>query len=74
MTQMPIGIKPIPSNVNLQKEKPVRMSFNLKGHGDHYGKRVIQWCRGWIIVVKHIDDKLLTRVTPLLLIMDFIHW
>ncbi|EFX76553.1 hypothetical protein DAPPUDRAFT_248877 [Daphnia pulex] len=34
MTQMSIGIKPIPNNVNLQKERPV--SFTLEGHGDHY--------------------------------------
>jgi hypothetical protein len=20
----------------------------LEGHGDHYVKRVMQWCRGWV--------------------------
>ncbi|EFX86583.1 hypothetical protein DAPPUDRAFT_236443 [Daphnia pulex] len=56
MTQMSIGIKPIPipSIVNLQKERPVPvcMFIPLEGHGDkshldHYVKRVMQWCRGW---------------------------
>ncbi|EFX88129.1 hypothetical protein DAPPUDRAFT_234884 [Daphnia pulex] len=69
--------RPIPSNVNLQKERPVCMSFlrarrsrtrgllhpspatstcrrkgqqfalslTLEGHGDHYEKRVMQWCK-----------------------------
>ncbi len=39
--------RPIPSNVNLKKEKPVCISFTFEGHGDHYVKRVMQWCRGW---------------------------
>ncbi len=38
--------RPIPSNVNLKKERPVCIS--IEGHGDHYVKRVMQWCRGWV--------------------------
>jgi hypothetical protein len=38
--------RPIPSNVILQKERPVCIS--IEGHGDHYVKRVMQWCRGWV--------------------------
>ncbi|EFX64496.1 hypothetical protein DAPPUDRAFT_316583 [Daphnia pulex] len=58
MTQMSIGIKPIPSDVNLQKERPVSfmleghgdhhvgfMAFPLEGHGDHCVKLVMQWCK-----------------------------
>ncbi|EFX84845.1 hypothetical protein DAPPUDRAFT_238258 [Daphnia pulex] len=40
--------RPNPSNVNLQNEMPVCMSFTLEGHGDLYVKRVMQWCRGWV--------------------------
>jgi hypothetical protein len=40
--------RPIPSNVNLKKEKPVCISFIFEGHGNHYVKRVMQWCRGWV--------------------------
>ncbi|EFX77727.1 hypothetical protein DAPPUDRAFT_247288 [Daphnia pulex] len=29
-------MRPIPSNVNLQKERPVCIAFKLEGHGDHY--------------------------------------
>ncbi|EFX89406.1 hypothetical protein DAPPUDRAFT_233281 [Daphnia pulex] len=36
---------PIPRNFNLQKERAVRLSFTFEGHGDHYIKRVMQWCR-----------------------------
>ncbi|EFX77671.1 hypothetical protein DAPPUDRAFT_247331 [Daphnia pulex] len=39
---------PIPSNVNLKKERAVRLSFTFEGHGDHYEKLLIQWCRGWV--------------------------
>ncbi|EFX85148.1 hypothetical protein DAPPUDRAFT_314314 [Daphnia pulex] len=28
--------RPIPSNVNLQKESPVCMPFTFEGHRDHY--------------------------------------
>jgi hypothetical protein len=24
------------------------MTLTLEGHGDHYVKRVMQWCRGWV--------------------------
>jgi hypothetical protein len=39
----PFGIhfhfcRPIPSNVNLKKERPVCISSNLEGHGDHFVK------------------------------------
>ncbi|EFX86882.1 hypothetical protein DAPPUDRAFT_235619 [Daphnia pulex] len=34
----PSTTSPIPSNVNLQKERPVCMSFTFEGHGDHYVK------------------------------------
>ncbi|EFX85852.1 hypothetical protein DAPPUDRAFT_313712 [Daphnia pulex] len=37
--------RPIPRNFNLQKERAVRLSFTFEGHGDHYIKRVMQWCR-----------------------------
>ncbi|EFX89592.1 hypothetical protein DAPPUDRAFT_310473 [Daphnia pulex] len=40
-------VGPIPRNFNLQKERAVRLSFTFEGHGDHYIKRVMQWCRGW---------------------------
>jgi hypothetical protein len=40
--------RPIPRNVNLKKEKTVCISFTFEGHGDHYVKRVMQWCRGWV--------------------------
>jgi hypothetical protein len=44
-----IGVsRPSPSNVNLQNERPVCMSFTFEGHGDNYLKIVIQWCRGWV--------------------------
>ncbi|EFX60994.1 LOW QUALITY PROTEIN: hypothetical protein DAPPUDRAFT_274845 [Daphnia pulex] len=43
MTQM--SIDPSPSNVKIQKERPVCMSLTLEGHGDHYVKRAMQWCR-----------------------------
>ncbi len=53
--QNPFGInfeivfcRPIPSNVNLQKERPVCMSFPFEGHGDHYVKLSMRWCRGWV--------------------------
>ncbi|EFX78286.1 hypothetical protein DAPPUDRAFT_246521 [Daphnia pulex] len=39
---------PIPRNFNLQTERAVRLSFTFEGHGDHYIKRVMQWCRGWV--------------------------
>ncbi|EFX89255.1 hypothetical protein DAPPUDRAFT_232963 [Daphnia pulex] len=39
---------PIPRNFNLQKERAVRLSFTFEGHGDHYIKRAMQWCRGWV--------------------------
>ncbi|EFX68548.1 hypothetical protein DAPPUDRAFT_259992 [Daphnia pulex] len=45
MIQMSIGIKPIPNNVNQQKERTVCISFMLEGHGDHYEKLLILWCR-----------------------------
>ncbi|XP_046653966.1 uncharacterized protein LOC124344460 [Daphnia pulicaria] len=38
MTQISIGVKPIPSNVNLQEERPVCISFTFEGHVDHYIK------------------------------------
>jgi hypothetical protein len=38
--------RPIPSNVILQKERPVCIS--IEGHGDHYLKLFMQWCRGWV--------------------------
>ncbi|EFX89534.1 hypothetical protein DAPPUDRAFT_310601 [Daphnia pulex] len=41
-------VGPIPRNFNLQKERAVRLSFTFEGHGDHYIKRVMQWCRGWV--------------------------
>ncbi|EFX86157.1 hypothetical protein DAPPUDRAFT_97988 [Daphnia pulex] len=43
MTQLSICIKPIPipSNVNLQKERAVYMSFTLEGHRDLLRKRPI---------------------------------
>ncbi|EFX79878.1 hypothetical protein DAPPUDRAFT_319206 [Daphnia pulex] len=43
-----VEVGPSPSNVNLQNERPVCMSFTFEGHGDHYLKIVIQWCRGWV--------------------------
>ncbi|EFX75806.1 LOW QUALITY PROTEIN: hypothetical protein DAPPUDRAFT_249899 [Daphnia pulex] len=43
MTQM--SIDPSPCNVKIQKERPVCMSLTLEGHGDHYVKRAMQWCR-----------------------------
>ncbi|EFX85613.1 hypothetical protein DAPPUDRAFT_98703 [Daphnia pulex] len=41
-----VEVGPIPSNFILQKERPVCIS--IEGHGDHYVKRVMQWCRGWV--------------------------
>ncbi|EFX89760.1 hypothetical protein DAPPUDRAFT_94707 [Daphnia pulex] len=41
-------VGPIPRNFNLQKERAVRLSFTFEGHGDHYIKRAMQWCRGWV--------------------------
>jgi hypothetical protein len=40
--------RPIPSNVNLKKERPVCIFFTLEGHGDHYVKRVMRRRRGWV--------------------------
>jgi hypothetical protein len=40
--------RPIPSNVNLKKERPVCIFFTLEGHGDHNVKRVMQRGRGWV--------------------------
>ncbi|EFX83914.1 hypothetical protein DAPPUDRAFT_239025 [Daphnia pulex] len=37
-------VNPSPSNVKMQKERPVCMSLTLEGHGDHYVKRAMQ-CR-----------------------------
>jgi hypothetical protein len=34
--------RPIPSNVNLKKERPVCISFTLEGHGDLKVKRAMQ--------------------------------
>ncbi|EFX85601.1 hypothetical protein DAPPUDRAFT_237699 [Daphnia pulex] len=38
-----VEVGPIPSNFILQKERPVCIS--IEGHGDHFVKRVMQWCR-----------------------------
>ncbi len=40
--------RPIPSNANLKKERPVCIFFTLEGHGDHTVKRVMQRGRGWV--------------------------
>ncbi|EFX69929.1 hypothetical protein DAPPUDRAFT_328638 [Daphnia pulex] len=31
-----------------ERKRPVSMTLTLEGHGDHYVKRVMQWCRGWV--------------------------
>ncbi|EFX80709.1 hypothetical protein DAPPUDRAFT_243427 [Daphnia pulex] len=53
-----LSSRPIPSNVILQKERPVCIS--IEGHGDHYVERVMQWCRVnygvvllWVMVVSN---------------------
>ncbi|XP_046658027.1 uncharacterized protein LOC124352545 isoform X1 [Daphnia pulicaria] len=43
-----VEVGPIPSNVNLKKERPVCISFTLEGHGDHNVKRVMRRRRGWV--------------------------
>jgi hypothetical protein len=40
--------RPIPSNANLKKKRPVCISFTLEGHGDHNVKRVMRRRRGWV--------------------------
>ncbi|EFX88339.1 hypothetical protein DAPPUDRAFT_96137 [Daphnia pulex] len=35
-----------PQQRPLQKERPVCIS--IEGHVDHYLKRIMQWCRGWV--------------------------
>jgi hypothetical protein len=40
--------RPIPINDNLQKERLVCISFTFEGHGDHYVKLSMRWCRGWV--------------------------
>jgi hypothetical protein len=43
-----VDVDPSPSNFKMQKERPVCMYFIIEGHGDHYVKRVMQWCKGWV--------------------------
>ncbi|EFX86637.1 hypothetical protein DAPPUDRAFT_97789 [Daphnia pulex] len=40
------GLETHPQQRHLQKERPVCIS--IEGHGDHYVKRFMQWCRGWV--------------------------
>ncbi|EFX86258.1 hypothetical protein DAPPUDRAFT_98166 [Daphnia pulex] len=49
----PFGIdfdfcRPIPSHVNLKKERSVCIFFTLEGRGDHNVKRVMRRSRGWV--------------------------
>ncbi|EFX82268.1 hypothetical protein DAPPUDRAFT_241528 [Daphnia pulex] len=41
-----LEVGPIPQQRHLQKERLVCIS--IEGHGDHFVKGVMQWCRGWV--------------------------
>ncbi|EFX71526.1 hypothetical protein DAPPUDRAFT_111702 [Daphnia pulex] len=38
---------PSPATSTCRRKRPVCMSFTFEGHGDHYVKLSMLWCRGW---------------------------
>ncbi|EFX71496.1 hypothetical protein DAPPUDRAFT_111700 [Daphnia pulex] len=42
-----VQVYPSPATSTCRRKRPVCMSFTFEGHGDHYVKLSMLWCRGW---------------------------